>query len=352
MSTPHDPTLKPTYAPDPLSATPDTRARGVVPPNERNEDPARAGAVDSLTAGPSRPLTRDEREAAENATSPGERVYAPASARVPIPPAPGHEQMVSNIDTNTAERRAASLTGAGSPQVGRSPGYRAGGGLNGSYVEPATRNGLLWGIVGGSAAAMAGMTIGGWLYAQRRKRERNRPINRARRALATVRQRLPEGQDLSEYLPRGDVARPASGVGAAILSIVLPLAIRSLSQRLASKPSLAERARSQADDLAEMSRDGRRVRLEDLKRPGWVKVTLPSSDTVLAAPRKMADRAAERLPEIEVRRETGIGFAGAVGLAAAGYLAWRAIRSARGDGPGTGIDSSTTHGFRSAGAAD
>lgn len=352
MNTPHDPALKPTYAPDPLSATPDTRASGVVPPNERNVDPARAGTMDSLTAGPARPLGREEREAAAKATTPGERVYAPASERVPIPPAPGHEQMVSRIDTNTAERRAASALGGASAQGGQSAGYRPGGGLYRDYAEPATHNGLLWGIVGGSAAAMTGMTIGGWLYAQRRKRERNRPINRARRALATVRQRLPETQDLADYVPRGDLARPASGVGAALLSIVLPLAIRSLSQRLTAKPSLAERARSQADDLVEMSRDGRRVRLEDLKRPGWVKLAFPSSEAVMAAPRKMADRATDRLPEIEVRREAGIGFAGAVGLAAAGYLAWRVLRSARGEGVSTGIDSATTHGYRGAAAAD
>ncbi len=36
-----------------------------------------------------------------------ERVYAPASARVTKPPAPGHEQLVNQVDATTAERLAA-----------------------------------------------------------------------------------------------------------------------------------------------------------------------------------------------------------------------------------------------------
>jgi hypothetical protein len=38
---------------------------------------------------------------------PGERVYAPASARVAKPPAPGHEALVRQVDDSTPERRAA-----------------------------------------------------------------------------------------------------------------------------------------------------------------------------------------------------------------------------------------------------
>jgi hypothetical protein len=36
-----------------------------------------------------------------------ERVYAPASARVPKRPAPGHEALVQQVDATTPERRAA-----------------------------------------------------------------------------------------------------------------------------------------------------------------------------------------------------------------------------------------------------
>ncbi len=35
------------------------------------------------------------------------RVYAPASARVPRPRAPGHEALVEHVDTSTPERRQA-----------------------------------------------------------------------------------------------------------------------------------------------------------------------------------------------------------------------------------------------------
>jgi hypothetical protein len=36
-----------------------------------------------------------------------ERVYAPASARVPKAPAPGHEALVNQLDATTPERQAA-----------------------------------------------------------------------------------------------------------------------------------------------------------------------------------------------------------------------------------------------------
>ena len=39
---------------------------GVLPPNERGEDPAREGAMESLTRGQSRPLSHDEKQAAKH----------------------------------------------------------------------------------------------------------------------------------------------------------------------------------------------------------------------------------------------------------------------------------------------
>jgi hypothetical protein len=44
--------------------------------------------------------------AAAGEADPSKRVYAPASARVPKPPAPGHEALVKHLDDTTPERRA------------------------------------------------------------------------------------------------------------------------------------------------------------------------------------------------------------------------------------------------------
>ncbi|HEY3061975.1 MAG TPA: hypothetical protein VGL99_23610 [Chloroflexota bacterium] len=48
-----------------------------------------------------------DRIAESRETASTERVYAPASARVPKPPAPGHEALVQQVDSATPERRAA-----------------------------------------------------------------------------------------------------------------------------------------------------------------------------------------------------------------------------------------------------
>jgi hypothetical protein len=48
-----------------------------------------------------------DRGAESRETASTERVYAPASARVPKPPAPGHEALVQQVDSATPERRAA-----------------------------------------------------------------------------------------------------------------------------------------------------------------------------------------------------------------------------------------------------
>ena len=58
------------------------------------EDAARDSAVDDLTHEEPRPLTDDEREAAEHDAARPERVYAPASARVPKEPAPGDDRLI------------------------------------------------------------------------------------------------------------------------------------------------------------------------------------------------------------------------------------------------------------------
>jgi hypothetical protein len=58
------------------------------------EDPAREGYVNELLREPSRPLTDEEEDAAKADPGRPERVYAPASARVPKEPAPGDDEFI------------------------------------------------------------------------------------------------------------------------------------------------------------------------------------------------------------------------------------------------------------------
>jgi hypothetical protein len=66
----------------------------VLPPADRGEDEVREAIEEGIALGESRPLTRAEREAAARDPGVSEPVYAPASERVPKPPAPGDEKFV------------------------------------------------------------------------------------------------------------------------------------------------------------------------------------------------------------------------------------------------------------------
>jgi uncharacterized membrane protein len=78
-----------------------------VPPTEREQDPLRTEQMQEMSGIGSRPLTEEEREAAAHDRPRAERVYAPASERVPKPPVPGHRDFVEHPDQSTPERRAA-----------------------------------------------------------------------------------------------------------------------------------------------------------------------------------------------------------------------------------------------------
>jgi hypothetical protein len=67
---------------------------GELRPDDRGHDEVREEFEESMSRGESRPLTREEREAAARDKGISEPVYAPASERVPKPPAPGDEQFV------------------------------------------------------------------------------------------------------------------------------------------------------------------------------------------------------------------------------------------------------------------
>ncbi len=64
-------------------------------PDDRGHDEAREALEERISLGQARPLTREEREAA--ALDPGitETVYAPASERVPKPPLPADEKLIT-----------------------------------------------------------------------------------------------------------------------------------------------------------------------------------------------------------------------------------------------------------------
>ena len=67
---------------------------GELRPDDRCHDEVREALEESISLGESRPLTREEREAAARDKGVSEPVYAPASERVPKPPAPGDEKFV------------------------------------------------------------------------------------------------------------------------------------------------------------------------------------------------------------------------------------------------------------------
>src|SRR5437879_13298060 len=73
-----------------------------------------------MTLDGSRPLTEAERRAADHDMPVGERVYAPASERLPREPVPGHRDFVEHPDTHPPERMAA---GQAEPEAATEPPF-------------------------------------------------------------------------------------------------------------------------------------------------------------------------------------------------------------------------------------
>ncbi len=100
-----------------------TPVEDTLSPAERGHDVAREAFVEGLAELPPRPLTRDEKEAARHDPGLRERVYAPASKRVPRRPAPGHAELIERgLADETEERRrgaeeVARETGATPPDL-------------------------------------------------------------------------------------------------------------------------------------------------------------------------------------------------------------------------------------------
>lgn len=231
----------------------------VLPTTGRGQDPERS--LQGLVNDSARPLSDDERKMADrDGGNVGERVYAPASERVPKTVS-SYGDVVNNTDTATPERQAASPTSAATdawpsaaePSFTRVPrpsnstqttGTTDGEGDTGWSNARWTSN-----ISGGSMLPIGmgwlGLSvcagIGVWLW-MRWQRERNKPINRLRRqardAAAMARSRI---QDIPE-IP-DEATRPAIGLGTALLSIAVLLWQRSQSS------SRMDEARGRADEV-------------------------------------------------------------------------------------------------------
>lgn len=92
MALPRDPYLQ--ERPFPPESPRDPHADTVLDERERGKDEGRGEYVEALSHGQSRPLTGDEKEAAEHDPGRQPRTYAPASARVPKAPAPGDDKLI------------------------------------------------------------------------------------------------------------------------------------------------------------------------------------------------------------------------------------------------------------------
>jgi hypothetical protein len=226
---------------------PTENRQDVIPPHERNQDPERS--THDLVTEVSRPLTEDEHKAADRDAPAGERVYAPASERVPREPVPGHRDFVEHPDTHTPEREAEASQTVTEPSFARVPRPSTTG-FEGEYQDEQER----W--ISGSPAAggplpisMGWVTlcvsgaVGVWLWT-RWQRERNKPINRIRRqAKQTAAQARQTATELRERMPElpDEATRPALGLGTALLSLAVVLWQQSQSR------SRMDEARSRID---------------------------------------------------------------------------------------------------------
>lgn len=73
----------------------DPNAGTVLDESERGKDERRGEYVDTLSNTPARPLSDDEKEAAEHDPGRPARTYAPASARVAKEPNPGDDELIN-----------------------------------------------------------------------------------------------------------------------------------------------------------------------------------------------------------------------------------------------------------------
>ena len=229
----------------------------VLPPSQRGQDLDHS--THDLVTESARPLTEEERKAADRDTSPGERVYAPASERVPRTVA-GYRDVVEHVDTATPERQASgtmpdmyttpstsmpsggmpssdmrsdepSFTRVPRPSDAIDEPYGAGpsgqtwtSGQNWTNTSDGGRRWLMPMSIGWVTLCV-GSGVGVWLWL-RWQRERNRPLNRLRRqARQTALHARQTAFELRERMPEfempDEATRPAIGLGTALVSAAL-----------------------------------------------------------------------------------------------------------------------------------
>jgi hypothetical protein len=227
----------------------------VVPVSERSED--RERSTRDLVSESSRPLTDEERKAADHDAGVGERVYAPASERVPKT-VEGYRDVTEHPDTRTPERQAIGQASATTSdpepsftRVARPTNNEYG---NGTYSDDAAwsaqSNRWMSNMSAGSAVpfGVGWLTlticggIGVWLW-MRWQRERNKPINRLRRQAVQARERAYALRDQMPDMPE-EAVRPAMGVGTALATLAIVL-----WQQTQSRSREAE-ARARANKLS------------------------------------------------------------------------------------------------------
>ena len=254
-----DPNLgRPLYRP---GSDVDTNVPDIVPPTERNQDPMRSAQSRDLASGNVEPKPEDRAE------SVAERVYAPASERVPKQPVPGHREVIEHTDTHTREREAATPMGNGEEpsftRVAR-PSVQPVSTTPGAYASPTSNPGLIpdepaeqprvgrqkmfFGI-GASWVTVVGCAVGIWLF-MRWRAERNKPINRLRRRAREAWQRADEWRERMP-ISREDAARPAAGLGSVLLPLLILMWRQSQTRsRQEEAVGRAERVGRQADRAA------------------------------------------------------------------------------------------------------
>jgi hypothetical protein len=93
-----------TTAEEPRDNSNEPRPLGELRPDDRGQDQVREDLEESIGRGEPRPLTREEREAAEHDPGPSKTVYAPASERVSKPPLPADAKLINHGSEDTGER--------------------------------------------------------------------------------------------------------------------------------------------------------------------------------------------------------------------------------------------------------
>jgi len=253
MTFPNSSPERPVAPPGPL---PENR-QDVIPASERGQDAAQVEIEHGLTLDSARPLTEQERKAADRDTQVGERVYAPASERVPKEPVAGHREVVTHPDTHTPEREAVnnsstepSFTRVARPSAYTSPGFEV---QNDWAAGQPRRTRMFFGI-GFSWFSVICAGVGVWLF-MRWRRERNKPINRLRRQAHELRERMPDPEE---------AVRPAMGLTTAMLSLLLVLWRQSqMRSRTASK-----KARHASESLSDVDWHKRLTKLKERWSPG------------------------------------------------------------------------------------